>query len=204
MTVRSAVVFVAISVVCGMPSSVWGQGPVTAGTTALLAEPKGMADLKALRAALDHADASVRAVAARVAGFLKRDDFAPPLLDAIAREQDAEVAAEQVRAILCINGVSALPQARAAAKRLRGPVALATAEWLARNQPQTFAGSMADVIRDVDDNYQRAFALIVAMAMRQTPAVRAEISTAYAASAPRAAPGATCWIVSVERSMSRF
>jgi hypothetical protein len=108
------------------------QSNLTAGSVALLAEPKGAADVSALREAIGHSDPAVRAVAARVAGLLDRKDLGSPLLELLAREQDAMAAREQVRAVLYLRGVEMLPQAKAAAARLGDPVGSVLAEWLGR------------------------------------------------------------------------
>lgn len=160
------------------------QDKVTAGGTALLVESQGIVDMNALREAVRNPDGTVRSVAARVAGILGRLDLAPALLDALAREQDANVGAEQVRAILYLKRLETLPEARAAATRLGGPVRLTLAEWLARNEPRTFATTTADMVRDMGESQADVFARIVAMAVQQTPTSRAEVGTAYAAAGP--------------------
>ncbi len=162
------------------------QEKSTPGATAMLVEPKTSGDIEALRDAIGSADGSVRSVAARAAGFLARPDMAEVLLEALAREPDANVAAQQVRAVLNIKGLEKLPQARAAATRLGAPVLLTIAEWLARNQPSLFATSMADLVRELGENRSDVFALIVAMSMRQTPTAATEVGAAYATAGPPA------------------
>lgn len=106
----------------------------TPGTVALLVAPKVGADVRMLTAVVADADAGVRAVAARVAGLLNRKDLASALLDLLEHEQDITAASEQVRALLYLRGLEVLPQAKAAATRLRAPVGSTLTEWLARTQ----------------------------------------------------------------------
>jgi TonB family protein len=160
------------------------EARVTPGTVALLVEPKGLADINALQIAISDTDPAVRGVAARVAGILNRRDLATPLLDVLAREGDANAAGEQVRALLFLKGLEVLPHAKAAVMRLGEPVGSTLAEWLARTQPETFASTLADLLRGVREPDGEPFVAIAAMAIRQTPSARENISMAYAAAAP--------------------
>ena len=72
-TFTAGVVTVAI---CCFSSRAPAQTPLTPGAAALLIEPRGMADLSRLRDAIADPDPVVRAVAARVAGFLNRKELA--------------------------------------------------------------------------------------------------------------------------------
>lgn len=140
--------------------------------------------MNALRDGISNADPAVRAVAARAAGILNRRDLAIALQDLLAREEDADVAREQVRALLYLKGLEVLPQAKAAVTRLGEPVGSTLAEWLARTQPETFAATLAQLLRSVPESDTEPFAGIVAMGIRQTPSARDNISMAYAAAAP--------------------
>lgn len=173
--------------VASAPVRTHAQSGVTAGTVALLVEPKGIADVNALRDAISHADPAVRAIAARVAGILLRKDLATPLLDLLAREEDPDVAREQVRTLLYLKGTDALPQARVAVTRLGVRVASTLAEYLARTQPAMFSTMLGDLLSGVPAPDTASFGGIVAMAIRQTPSERDKIIVAYAAAAPVAA-----------------
>jgi TonB family protein len=163
------------------------QSNLTAGSVALLAEPKGAADVSALRDAIGHSDPAVRAVAARVAGLLDRKDLGTPLLELLAREQDAMAAREQVRAMLYLRGVEMLPQAKAAAARLGDPVGSILAEWLGRSHPEQFAAAIAELLRDLPWSDTGMVGRIAAMAVWQTPSARDRVTTAFAAAATRGA-----------------
>ncbi len=177
-----------VAVICccisSAPIRARAQGRVTPGTVARLVEPKGIADLNALRDAISNADPAVRVVAARVAGIRTRSDLAGELQELLASEENADVAREQVRALLFLKGLEVLPQAKAAVTRLGGPVAATVGEWLARTQPDVFAATLAELLRSVPESETEAFAAIVVLAIRQTPSARDNISQAYAAVAP--------------------
>jgi TonB family protein len=155
------------------------QSRATPGTVALMVEPKTSADVLLLGTVIGDPDPAVRAVAARVAGLLSRKSLAAPLQDLLEREQDVTAAVEQVRALLYLRGVEILPQARAAATRLGTPVRSTIDEWLARNQPEQFAASIPDLLRDYPDADSRIFASLAALAVRQTPAVRDRVTRSF-------------------------
>jgi TonB family protein len=163
------------------------QSKVSVGSVALLAEPKGIADLRALQEAIGDPDPAVRAVAARVAGLLDRKDLASPLLELLGREQDTLAAREHVRALLYLRGMEIWPQARAAAARLGEPVGSILAEWLARNQPEQFATAMPELLRDIPESDSAMFGRIAAMSIWQTPSSRNRVTTAFAGAGSRRA-----------------
>ena len=163
------------------------QSNVSVGSVALLAEQKGVADLRALREAIGHSDSAIRAVAARIAGLFERKELASPLLESLAREQDTLAAREHVRALLYLRGGEILPQAKAAAARLGEPVGLILAEWLGRNQPEQFATTIAELLRDTPGSDTALFGRIAAMAIWQTPSSRDRVTTAFAGAPSRRA-----------------
>ena len=163
------------------------QSNVSVGSVALLAEQKGVADLRALREAIGHSDAAIRAVAARIAGLFDRKELASQLLESLAREQDTLAAREQVRALLYLRGGEILPEAKAAAARLGEPVGLILAEWLGRNQPEQFATTIAELLRDTPGSDTALFGRIAAMAIWQTPSSRERVTTAFAGAPSRRA-----------------
>lgn len=177
-TFTAGVVTVAI---CCFSSQAPAQTPLTPGAVALLIEPqRGMAELNRLRDAIADPDAVVRAVAARVAGFLDRKELAGGLLEALVREQDPTAAREQIRALLYLQE-ALLPEIRAAATRLGGAIHSVQAEWLARTRPGAFAATLPVMLRDAPDSEAGIFGLIAAMAVRQTPGERDRIAGALAA-----------------------
>ena len=159
------------------------QSKATPGTVALMVEPKTSADVLLLGTVIGDPDPAVRAVAARVAGLLSRKSLAAPLQDLLEREQDVTAAVEQVRALLYLRGVEILPQTRAAATRLGTRVRSTIDEWLARNQPEQFAATIPDLLRDYQEADSRIFASLAALAVRQTPAVRDRVTTSLAGAA---------------------
>lgn len=170
------------------------QSKPTPGTVALLVEPKDDADVRMLATAVGDADPAVRAVAARIAGLLNRKDLAIALLDLLEREQDLTAASEQVRALLYLQGVEVLPQARAAAARLGAAVSSPLAEWLARTLPEQFAAAIPDLLRDIPEADRSILASIAAMAVRQTPGARDRIAASLAGAASGPA-----WRVFIDR-----
>ena len=155
----------------------------TAGTVALMVEPKTSADVLLLGTVIGDPDPVVRAIAARIAGLLSRKSLASALQDLLEREQDVSAAVEQVRALLYLRGVEILPQARTAATRLGTPVRSTIDEWLARNQPEQFAAAIPDLLRDYPEADSRIFASLAALAVRQTPAVHEHVTTSLAGAA---------------------
>src|SRR5262245_6529800 len=81
---------------------------LTPGSVALLADRLDDAGLSVLRSALWTGDATIRAVAARVAGIERRVDLIPALTEALSRETDPDAAAEQVRSLLMLGGPGAI------------------------------------------------------------------------------------------------
>jgi TonB family protein len=155
----------------------------TAGTVALMVEPKTSADVLRLGTVIGDPDPVVRGIAARIAGLLSRKSLASALQDLLEREQDVSAAVEQVRALLYLRGVEILPQARTAATRLGTPVRSTIDEWLARNQPEQFAAAIPDLLRDYPEADSRIFASLAALAVRQTPAVHEHVTTSLAGAA---------------------
>jgi len=148
---------------------------LTAGTAALLADPKTAAEVSALGRALGDPDSSVRAVAARIAGLLNRTDLAVPLQQLLAGEQDVYAGREQARALLYLNGGRGLPQAKEAAVRLGPTVGSAVLQLVARSQPEQFATLAADLLSSIPESETGMFGRLAAMAVRQTPSARARI-----------------------------
>ena len=163
------------------------QSRATPGSVALLVDPKTNADVLLLGTVIGDPDPAVRAIAARIAGLLSRKAHAAALQDLLEREQDVAAAVEQVRALLYLRGVEILPQARAAATRLGTPVRSMIDEWLARNQPEQFAASIPDLLREYPEADRRVFASLAALAVRQTPAARDGVTTSLAGAASGAA-----------------
>jgi TonB family protein len=166
--------------ICAGADPVLAQSKPTPGTVALLAVPQSGADVRMLGAVLGDSDPVVRAVAARIAGLLGRKDLAVALQELLRGEQDVTAAVEQVRALLYLRGVEILPEARAAAARLGGPVGSTLAEWLARTQPEQFAAMLPDLLRDIPKADTAIFGSIAALAVRQTPAARDGVAVSFA------------------------
>ena len=172
--------FFVVLVLLMRPLTVSAQDTLTPGRAALLVEPKGASDVAQLKMAIADADPAVRAVAARVTGVLGRTDLASPLQQLLEREAETTAAAEQIRTLLSLKGVDAVPQASAAAARLGGGVVQPLAEWLARTDPQRFVAMVPELIRITDA--PPIVGALAAMGLRQTPATGDSISTALSTS----------------------
>jgi len=62
-----------------------------------------------LKIAIADADPAVRAVAARVTGVLGRTDLASSLQQLLEREAETTAAAEQIRTLVSLKGLDAVP-----------------------------------------------------------------------------------------------
>lgn len=114
--------------------------PISPASIALLAEHAGdPAVQKRLAEAVKHENAAVRAVAARVAFVTMSKGLAPPLIAAIAKEEHAHTAAEQVRALMGLLGEPGDQIVIRAVTRIGGPTAVAMTESLARTRPMDIA-----------------------------------------------------------------
>lgn len=156
------------------------QARRTAGSVAMLAEPKSPADENALRDAIGDADPSVRAVAARVAGLLTRKDLGPSLQALLGREQDLTAAREQVRALLYLGGPSVLQDAKQAALRLGPAVGSVLAEIVGRTQPGSFLAITEELLRAAPEADTAVFGHVAAMVILQAPAARDGIVRSFA------------------------
>ena len=90
------------------------EPPLTPGAAAFLVlEPKGESSVARIEAALADADATVRAVAARVAGAAAPAGGCAALKAAFEKEKDAEAAREESRAMAALCGEAAVPDVAA-------------------------------------------------------------------------------------------
>jgi hypothetical protein len=138
--------------------------PVSPGSIALLAgHAVQPAAQKRLIEAVKHEDPAVRAVAARVAFISMSKGAAPALISAVAKEEHAHTAAEQVRALMALLGEPGDAIILNAVKRIGGPTTIAMAEWLARTRPLEMPKHMS---------------MFAAMPMRDLRDMGAAISTA--------------------------
>jgi hypothetical protein len=139
-----AAVCVALAAVFAWPRPVAAEDltallarPVSPGSIALLAEHATQpAAQKRLIEAVKHEDPAVRAVAARVAFVTMSKGVAPALISAVAKEEDVQTGAEQVRALMALLGAPGDAIVLGAIKRLGAPVAIAAADSLARTRPE--------------------------------------------------------------------
>jgi TonB family protein len=112
------------------------ERPISSGSIAMLAEHVGQpAAQKRLAEAVKHEDPAVRAVAARIAFVSGLKNLASPLITAVAKEEHAQTAAEQVRALTGLLGAPGDQIVLRAVTRIGGPTAIAMAESLARTRP---------------------------------------------------------------------
>ena len=105
----------------------------TTGSVALLSLQPLEEALPAIRSAVAASDSTVRAVAARVAAVIGAVELGQTISDALNRESDPRVAAEQIRALTLLGSGSMIPVLEATAARLGGPAMQALNEWRARD-----------------------------------------------------------------------
>jgi TonB family protein len=117
--------------------------PISPGSIGLLANHAGQpAAQKRLAEAVKHENPSVRAVAARVAFITNAKALAPALIGAVAKEEHAHTAAEQVRALMGLLGAPGDQIVLRAVTRIGGPTVTAMADVLARTRPADIAGRL--------------------------------------------------------------
>ena len=103
---------------------------------------------KRLAEAVKHENPAVRAVAARAAFVTMSKGLAPALIAAVAKEEHAQTAAEQVRALMGLLGAPGDQIVLRAVTRIGGPAAIAMAESLARTRPgETSPGLLPTLCR---------------------------------------------------------
>ncbi len=147
--------------------------PLSPGSVALLiqhiTEP---AVQKRLSEAVKHEDPAVRAVAARVAFVSMSKGAAPALVTALAKEEHAQTAAEQVRTLMAIHGAASDSIVRRAVERIGGPTAIAMAESLARNRPADLPLHLPQLLTALarPDRHELAAALATACVQHPTHA----------------------------------
>ena len=142
--------------------------PISPASIALLAEHAGdPAVQKRLAEAVKHENTAVRAVAARVAFVTMSKGLAAPLISAVAKEEHAHTAAEQVRALMGLLGAPGDQIVIRAVKRIGGPAAVAMAESLARTRPADIPELLPTLLPLA---YPRELGAAVATACSQHPA----------------------------------
>jgi hypothetical protein len=110
--------------------------PISPGSIAMLvAHASEPAVQKRLAEAVKHESPAVRAVAARAAFITMSKGLAPALIAAVAKEEHAHTAGEQVRALMGLLGAPGDQIVIRAVTRIGGPAAIAMAESLARTRP---------------------------------------------------------------------
>jgi hypothetical protein len=92
-----------------------------------------------LAAAVRHPAALVRTAAARVAAVKNDRALSSSVAQALEEETDENAAAEQVRALLLLDGSGAIATVDRSVRRVGGRTVVVLAEWLARNQPGELA-----------------------------------------------------------------
>jgi TonB family protein len=155
------------------------QSRLTPGTAALLSGSRSAGNLKILRDGLTDNEPGVRAVTARIAGFLDRTEMAGDIERALAKEQDATAASEQARALLYLQGADARTRVTEAAAR-HDAVRSILAEWLARTRPAEFEAALLPLLRGAAAPDARTIGRITVMAILQTPRERERIIAALA------------------------
>jgi TonB family protein len=145
---------------------------VTPGSVALLANQLDAAALEQLRAALVHQDATVRAVAARVAGVARAVGLLTDLRGALARELDQNAAAELLRALLFFDDPAARESAEGHLARARVPAVRVYVEWLARTGPENLAERVEIALRSLSPADMSGLSSAMRTAILRNPASR--------------------------------
>lgn len=141
--------------------------PISPGSIALLVEHASEpAAQKRLAEAVKHENPAVRAVAARAAFVTMSKGLAPALIGAVAKEEHAQTAAEQVRALMALLGAPGDQIVLRAVTRIGGPTAIAMAETLARTRPNDIAGLLPTLMPLA---YPRELGAALATACAQHP-----------------------------------
>jgi TonB family protein len=121
--------------------------PISPGAIALLAQHAGQPGAqKRLVEAVKHDDPAVRAVAARIAFVTQSKGLASALISAVAKEEHAHTAAEQVRALMGLLGAPGDQIVLRAVTRVGGPTVTAMADSLARTRPADIPGLLPTLV----------------------------------------------------------
>jgi hypothetical protein len=154
--------------------------PLSPGSIAMLVEHASEpAVQKRLGEAVKHENPAVRAVAARAAFVTMSKGLAPALIGAVAKEEHAQTAAEQVRALMGLLGAPGDQIVIRAVTRIGGPTAIAMAESLARTRPADIPGMLPTLMPLV---YSDDLGAAIATACAQHPTHATEILQAILAS----------------------
>jgi len=135
----AAIVILTANAAAARQSAPAPAAAVTPGSVALLANTGDAAAVEQIRTALSHADATVRAVAARVAAIGRIRGLSWHVRNALKNEADEAAAAEQVRALLYFGDADSIAVVEA---YLRDAPLLAVRpylEWLALARPENVA-----------------------------------------------------------------
>ena len=142
----------------------------TPASVALLAGRLDAVSVTNLRAALTHQDATVRAIAALIAGIQKMD-LATDLARVLEGEKDERAAAEQIRALLFVDDATWRETVERRLSATRPLEIRAYVEWLVRNRPDMLADRMAEVFQAVPATELHQFSSLVSAAIQHHPAM---------------------------------
>jgi TonB family protein len=151
----------------------------TAAAHLLLRSNDASADMTTLlRPALIDADPAVRFVAARLASVLHVRGLDDDLAHALATETNAQVAAEDVRALLFLDTPAATAIVQQYVRHAKVPAALAYAWWLARMHPDRMPDEIATLVGVM---HHQAYWLVDPMntAVVRTPALAPRLFETY-------------------------
>jgi TonB family protein len=154
--------------------------PLFAAARLVLRSNDAGADLPAtLRSALTDADPAVRFVAARLTSVLRVHGLDDDVAHALANEANAQVAAEDVRALLFLDTPAATTTVQQYVRHAKVPAALAYAWWLARMHPERMPDDLPALVGAM--HYQ-AYWLVDPMnsAVGRAPALAPRLFEIYA------------------------
>ncbi len=156
---------------------------MTPGSVALLGNAGDAAAAEQLRTALLHQDATVRAVAARVAGIGRARGLAIHLKAALAKEVDETAASEEVRALLYLGDADSVAAVEAHLPQARTLAVVAYLEWLALTRPENAPERLERVFKSLNPSDLSLDATLVGRAIAQAPDSQARPLRAWLGSA---------------------
>jgi TonB family protein len=156
---------------------------VTPGSVALLGNDLAGAGADGVLRAISDEDPAVRTVAARIAAVTSHTSFLPALQAAWARETDAAAAAEQARALLNIQGASAIGMIELKLESLPQRAASVYAGWLAESSAERFVSLLPRLAARFTDGGSLNSSMT--MVLKSRPDLAERMLHAYRSAVPR-------------------
>jgi TonB family protein len=154
------------------------DAPTAAAQLVLRTNDAGIDMTTALRTALTDPAPAVRFVAARLASVLRVRGLDDDLTRALTAETNAQVASEDVRALLLLDTPAATAFVQQYVRHAKVPATLAYAWWLARMHPERMPDELASLVGAM---HHQAYWLVAPMNMAGAgaPALALRLSEGY-------------------------